>query len=107
MRRGIILAWMTGLTIITWREVTCAKRPPMPGQLAAASGFFILVAAMGEFPGAAPAATALAFGIDLAALLKVLPGSKCSKQPAAAASTLTPGQPGSAGAPAATLTGAK
>jgi len=42
----------------------------MPGTLLASSGFFALLAVLAEYEPARPAATALAFGLDLAAFLQ-------------------------------------
>lgn len=68
---GITLAWLTGLGIIVYRRVSKDHRPPMPGQLLAASGFFAILALLAEYPPARTTATLLAFGIDLAAYLEV------------------------------------
>jgi len=70
MRSGIILAWLIGEGIIVWRSVAKEHRPPMPGTLLASSGFFALLAVLAEYEPARPAATALAFGLDLAAYLQ-------------------------------------
>ncbi len=70
MRSGIILAWLVGEGIIVWRSVAKEHRPPMPGTLLASSGLFALLAVLAEYQPAASAATALAFGLDLAALLE-------------------------------------
>ena len=67
---GITLAWLIGETIIIWRSVTRNHRPPMPGELLGSSGFFALAAIIAEYPPARGAATALAFGIDIAAWLQ-------------------------------------
>jgi hypothetical protein len=68
---GITIAWAIGLGIIGWRTVITEHRPPMPGQLLGASGFFALCAIIAEYPPARTAATLLAFGIDIAAYLQV------------------------------------
>jgi hypothetical protein len=68
---GITIAWAIGLGIIGWRTVNREHRPPMPGQLLGASGFFVLCAVLAEYPPARTAATLLAFGIDIAAYLEV------------------------------------
>lgn len=68
---GITIAWVIGLGIISWRTVNQEHRPPMPGQLLGASGFFALCAILAEYPPARTAATLLAFGIDIAAYLQV------------------------------------
>src|SRR5207244_10723564 len=72
---GLVLAWLIGEGIVTWRWAK-AGAPPTPGALAAASGFSVLLAIVPESPPARAAATLTAYGIDIAALLQVLPGSK-------------------------------
>ena len=76
MRGGLILAWAAGLGIISWRSVSKDHHPPMPGQLAGASGLFALLAILAEYQPAAAMATLTAWGFDLAALLApgFLPG---------------------------------
>lgn len=68
---GITLAWLIGETIIIWRKVGQEHRPPSPGVLLGSSAFFALLALVAEYQPARPAATLLAFGIDLAAWLQV------------------------------------
>jgi hypothetical protein len=67
---GITLAWLTGLGIITWRSFSKDHHPPIPGTLLAASALFALLALAAEYQPARGAATAAAFGLDLAAYLK-------------------------------------
>lgn len=71
---GLVMAWLFGEGIITYRWVK-AGAPPTPGTLIVASGFFALLALLHEIPAARTTATLLAVGIDVAALLEVLPGS--------------------------------
>ena len=80
---GILIAWLVGEGIVTYRSFKHGA-PPTPGQLAAVSGFFVLLAVLGSYPPAKGTATAIAFGIDVAALLQILPGTK-----APAVATLT------------------
>lgn len=71
--RGVLLAWVTGLGLMTWREVERARKPPPPGRYLAASGLYAMLAALSEYqPAAGPAALA-AWGFDLAIALQVLP----------------------------------
>jgi hypothetical protein len=91
--RGVILAWGLGMGIIVYRSVVKEKRPPVPGQMLAATGLFALLAALAEYQPAATAATAFAFGVDIAVLMQVLPGTSATT---AAAKTTT-------AAPAATV----
>lgn len=72
---GFVLAWSVGIGIVGYRWVK-AGAPPTPGALAAASGFFALLALLHEYPPARTTATLLAWGVDAAALLQVLPGSQ-------------------------------
>jgi hypothetical protein len=75
---GLILAWMLGEGIIVWRSAYKEHKPPIPGQMLAATGLFALCALLAEYEPARGAATAFAFGIDIAVLLKVLPGTGTS-----------------------------
>lgn len=72
---GLVLAWLIGEGLVTYRWVK-AGAPPTPGVLLATSGFFALLALLHEVPAARTTATLLAVGIDVAALLEVLPGTK-------------------------------
>ena len=67
--RGIILAWLIGEGIIVYRSVSKDHAPPVPGALLATSGLFVLLALLAEYQPARFLATALAFGVDLAALM--------------------------------------
>jgi hypothetical protein len=68
------MAWLFGLGMVTWRWKK-AGAPPTPGSLALASGAFALAALLGTYPPARGAAALFAVGLDVAAVLKVLPGS--------------------------------
>jgi hypothetical protein len=68
---GLVLAWLAGEGIVTYRWVK-AGAPPTPGALLQVSGFFALLALLHEIPPARTTATLLAVGIDIAALLQVL-----------------------------------
>ena len=79
----IIVAWLLGEGIITYRAVGKKHRPPLPGELLASSGLFAL---LGLLHMAQPSlATTLAFGFDAAAWVNLFGA----------------GQPGIPGAPAA------
>jgi hypothetical protein len=69
--RGIILAWLIGEGIIVYRSVHANHAPPVPGTLLAPSGLFLLLALLAEYQPARGAATALAFGVDIAAMLNL------------------------------------
>jgi hypothetical protein len=73
---GLILAWMLGEGIIVWRSAVKEHQPPVPGDMLAATALFALLAAIAEYEPARPAATLFAFGVDIAVLMQVLPGSK-------------------------------
>ena len=73
--RGVILAWGIGMGIIVYRAALKEHRPPVPGQMLAATGLFALLAVIGDYDPAAGAAALFAFGIDLAVLMQVLPGT--------------------------------
>jgi hypothetical protein len=92
MRSGIILAWLIGEGIIVWRSVSKNHRPPMPGTLLVSSGEFALLALLAEYEPARAAATAIAFGLDLAAFLSpgLLGAQAAAGQPSAATKAPTP-----------------
>ncbi len=72
---GLILAWALGEGIIVWRSVFTEHQPPVPGDMLAATALFALLALIAEYEPARAAAVLFAFGIDIAVLMKVLPGS--------------------------------
>lgn len=72
---GLILAWAVGEGIIVWRSAYQQHKPPPPGDLLAATALFALLAVVAEYEPARGAAIALAWGLDLAVLMKVLPGA--------------------------------
>jgi hypothetical protein len=82
---GLILAWAVGEGVIVWRSAFQQHRPPPPGDMLAATALFALLAVVAEYDPARVAATALAWGLDLAVLMKVLPGA--GKQQATAKKT--------------------
>lgn len=88
MGRGIFLAWLAGLGLMTWRELEQVRRPPPPGRYLAASGLYAALGLIAEYPPAAPAAALAAWGFDLAIFLQVLPeqvGGRTTKKQATAA----------------------
>ena len=70
---SIAAAWLVGNGIIIYRSVK-QGRPPVPGQLVAANGVFIILSVVAATK-AAPVAGLLAWGFDIAALMNVLPGA--------------------------------
>lgn len=84
MRGALAMAWLAGLGLITWQDVTKHHHPPMPGRLLGASGFFILLAGVAEFgEDWGRVAAALGWGLDLAVLLQLpqLPAALGGPQP--------------------------
>jgi hypothetical protein len=75
MERSILLAWVAGLGLLTWRELQQAPwKPPPPGRYLAASGLYAALGLLASAaPGAAPVAALTAWGFDLALFLQVLP----------------------------------
>ena len=70
---GIVLAWAVGEGIIIFRAVRKDHAPPMPGQLLASSGLFVMLALLAEADRARFLASALAWGFDLAAFMNLAP----------------------------------
>lgn len=83
MKAGFVSAWLAGMAIITWRYVAQRHQPPIPGSMLAASGFFALLALAAEYEPAAGAAMLTAWGVDLAALLNLFPGTPLFGNPPA------------------------
>lgn len=88
--RGVILAWGVGMGIIVYRAALKEHRPPVPGQMLAASGLFALLAVVAEYEPAAGAAALFAFGIDVAVLMQVLPGADTNSKTTAARAPAAP-----------------
>lgn len=72
--RGFAAAWVAGMAIVVWRNTAVNKRLPVPGALLGVTGLF---AAMGLVADIAPQSrqvvTWVAWGLDLAGLLNILP----------------------------------
>lgn len=74
MRSGILAAWLAGLGIVGWRTVHAEHRLPAPGMFIGITGLFLAGALLAEWvPRSAPLVTATLVGLDVAALLDVLP----------------------------------
>jgi hypothetical protein len=100
--RGLLAAWVTGLAVLTWREMQATGGKPVPpGRYAAASGAFVLLGLLATSDRAAPAAALAAWGLDLAAWLQpgVLPGTSTPAQRASIANAGTGPQSAGAGPP--------
>jgi hypothetical protein len=93
----LILAWLIGEGIITWRSAVKDKRPPAPGQLLAATALFAGLAVLAEYQPARSAAVLFAYGVDAAVLMQVLPGTKAAA--ATVNNATTPNNKGSAPTP--------
>jgi hypothetical protein len=99
MKGGLVAAWLLGTGIVVWRDVHVQHRIPAPGQLLGIGALFLGLAAVAEYTPAAGLATAVAWGLDVAALLNALPAglggqiaeAQSAEQPKAA------GAPGAAG----------
>lgn len=96
MRRGIIIAWLVGEGIISYKSVKKNNRPPLPADLLAASGAFVLLGILSEFQD--QLAMMLAVGLDAAALLTLFPttASAASASPAQTPSQAASTQPATA-----------
>lgn len=101
-RASLTAAWLAGLGLITYRNISRNHQPPIPGTLLAASGFFAILALVAEYPPAAGPAALVGWGVDLAALLNLLPGGlagppAAKKAPAKTGTTQAPGTSTAAG----------
>jgi hypothetical protein len=89
MMRLLLVEWLVAEGIIFYRAVQKEHHVPMPGQLLAASGVFVLLALMAEAsPGAAQLAATLGGGFVMAAGLNLF-----AKIGNAAASSSKPTKP--------------
>lgn len=102
---ALIGAWAVGEGLITYRTVARERRPPMPGELLASSGLFVL---LGLLSIAQPGLSAgLAWALDLASFLNLagsgVIGRALSGPPAAPAAPAPTGSiPNAAAGPGAT-----
>ena len=67
--RGVIITWLIAEGIISYRAVKVNHSPPIPGQLLATSGLFVMLAILAEAPGAAGLATGIGAGLDIAGFM--------------------------------------
>lgn len=65
--KNVILAWLVGEGLMTYKDVKKNKRPPLPAELLATSGLFVMLGILGE--SAPKLASTLAWGFDAAAFL--------------------------------------
>ena len=99
---GIVLAWLVGEGILTYRSFKNDHRPPLPGQLLASSGLFVMLGLLAEAEQARFLAAALAWGFDIAALMNILPAVATG-----ATMTTSGAQTGTAQAPGTTTAGGR
>jgi hypothetical protein len=79
MMGGLVLAWLTGLGLYVYRQQKYMKdadgkpvhAPPQPGDIVKVSGVFALLALLAEIPDARQLAILLAWGFDIAAVMKL------------------------------------
>lgn len=76
MKTGLLTAWLTAEGIVTYRCVKLQRRPPMPGELLATCGLFVLLALLAEAPSAAGLATTIGWGVNIAAMLNLVQNPK-------------------------------
>jgi hypothetical protein len=100
VKGGLVAAWLLGTGIVVWRDVHVQHRLPAPGQLLGIGALFLGLAAVAEYTPAAGLATAVAWGLDVAALLNVLPeglGGQISEAQAAEQPRAAPAAGGAGG----------
>lgn len=87
--KGFAAAWLLGMGIVSWRAVHKDGKPPVPGALMGVTGLFLALALIGDtVPSSERVVTAVAWGLDIAGLLNVLPkglGGQVSKAEASSA----------------------
>lgn len=65
--KSVILAWLVGTGLMTYKDVKKNHRPPLPAELIAESGLFVVLGILGE--SSPTLAATLAWGFDTAAFL--------------------------------------
>lgn len=74
MKSGILAAWLAGEAIVAWRIVHRDHSLPSPGVLLGITGLFVAGALVAEWvPASEGLVLATLVGLDVAALLNVLP----------------------------------
>lgn len=94
---GFLAAWLLGESIIVYRGIRTTHAPPVPGALLASSALFALLALAAESESARPLATAVAWGLDLAAVLNLWPPVTGGAAKEATGTTQAPGTHTAAG----------
>lgn len=103
MKGGLVAAWLVGEALFVWRIVHRDHKPPPPGDLLGITVLFAALGAVSEYAPAAGLATAVAWGLDVAAFLNVLPAglggqiTQAQQAEQRAASTPAPATTGSRG----------
>jgi len=67
--KSLIVAWLVGEGLMTYKDVQRHQRPPLPAEVLATSGLFVVLGILGE--SAPKLATTLAWGFDTAAFLSL------------------------------------
>ena len=94
---GLAAAWVVGMGITAWRQVRQSGHVPVPASLLAVTGLFVALGVLSDIsPAAAPVIKGVAWGLDVAGLLRVLPAGlyqevQVTQQAEAAASSSTSG----------------
>jgi hypothetical protein len=107
--KGFVAAWLAGMGIVIWREVHASSHMPVPANLVGVTGLFAALALIGDaVPGAQTPVTLLAWGLDIAGFLNVLPAGLFGQiqTTAATENTATSGTAASISNPAAPGTNA-
>lgn len=74
MKSGILAAWLAGLGIVGWRIVHKDHQLPAPGVFIGITGLFLAGALLAEWvPKSETLVVATLVGLDVAALMNVLP----------------------------------
>jgi hypothetical protein len=73
VKTGFLAAWLVGEGVLVWRLVNRDHRLPPPGALLGVTALFAALGLVAEYQPAAGVALAMAVGLDVAAVLNVLP----------------------------------
>ena len=101
MKSGILAAWLAAVGIVGWRTVHTEHRLPAPGVFLGVTGLFVAGSLVAEWvPKSQTLVLATLVGLDVAALLNVLPaglGGQISQAEAAQGDTSSAAAPAGAG----------
>lgn len=73
MGRGLAAAWAVGEGIVIWRAVRRSKHLPVPGDLLGITVLFAVLGWVAEYQPLSGPVTLVAWGLDIAGLLDILP----------------------------------